>query len=57
MAERVKFYNTSGQTLYLELGKRNNFVEGTPECFDNDFDGHSKLTVIDVYGRCVPNGE
>ena len=57
MAERVKFYNTSGQTLYVELGKRNNFVEGTPECFDNDFDGHAKLTVIDVYGMFFPNGD
>lgn len=57
MAKRVKFHNTSGQTLYVELGEKNNFVDGTPECFDNDWDGHAELAVIDVYGMFFPNGD
>ncbi|MDQ0363000.1 hypothetical protein [Breznakia pachnodae] len=57
MAKVVDFKNTSGQTLYVEVGKPNNLLERTPEIYDNDFDGHAKLALIDVYGMFFPDGD
>lgn len=56
MAKKIEFSNTSGQTLHVELGKQNNLVEGTPDCFNNEFDGYAKLALLDVYGMCFPSG-
>ncbi len=49
MSQRIKFINKSKQMPYLEIGKNINF-EGVPEVFNNDYDGHAKLSVIDAYG-------
>lgn len=57
MANKIEFTNRSGQTLYVELGKQDNFIDGTPECFNNAFDGYAKLALHDVYGMFFPNGD
>lgn len=57
MAKKVEFYNKCGQMLHVEFGERNNFIHGVPECFDNEFDGHAKLALIDIYGMIFPDGD
>lgn len=57
MAKKIEFFNTSGQALYVELGEKCSFVTDTPACFDNAFDGHARLSLIDVYSMLFPNGD
>lgn len=52
MSKTVHFKNTSGQTFYCELGPKTNF-ESMPKAFDNNFDGHARLALIDVYGQFI----
>lgn len=57
MAREIEFNNRSGQALYIEIGKKNNLIDLVPEVFDNDFDGHAKMALIDVYGSIYPGGD
>lgn len=57
MAKKVLFKNRSGQPLYVEVGKNNNLTDLYPRVFDNDFDGHAKLVLFDVYGMLTVVGE
>ena len=57
MAKKVLFQNRSGQPLYVEVGKNNNLTGNAPQVFDNDFDGHAKLVLFDVYGMLTVQGE
>lgn len=59
MAKQIDFKNTSGQAMYITLGKlrEKDLVEVTPEVFDNDFDGHAILSLADVIGMIFPNGD
>ena len=57
MAKKVTFTNTSGQTLHIELGKRDNLVDFYPKAFRNGFDENPKLGLIDVYGSFYRNGD
>jgi hypothetical protein len=57
MPPKIDFTNTSGQALMVELGQINNFINGTPPCFDNGFDGYAQLALLDVYGMFFKNGD
>lgn len=43
--------------INISFGKPNDFVSGTPKCFDNAYDGFAKLSVIDIYGMFFKNGD
>ena len=57
MAKTAVFKNKSEQIFYVEIGKKNNLTDLSPQVFDNDFDGHAKLVLFDVYGTFYPNHE
>jgi len=57
MAKKVLFQNKPGQTIYVEIGKNNNLTGVEPQPFDNDYDGHARLVLFDVYGMFHIQGE
>ena len=57
MASKVTFNNTSGQLMFVEAGKTGMISTGVPEVFDNGFDGHAKLTLLDSYGQFFIKGD
>lgn len=59
MIKKVDYKNTCGQALYAKTGKMSDkdLVEHTPEVFDNEFDGHSIMSLADVIGMIFPGGD
>lgn len=59
MAKQVEFKNTCGQAQHITLGKLSakDLAKGTPEVFDNDFDGHALMSLADIIGMVFPNGD
>lgn len=57
MASNCLFKNRSGQALYVEFGKNDNLTDLQPKIYDNEFDGHARLVLFDVYGSFYPIGE
>lgn len=57
MANSVTFKNTSGQTMFVEAGIRNNLLDLHADAFENEFDGYPELGLLDFYGMIFPNGD
>ena len=50
MAKEILFKNKSSHPVYVEIKGNTNLTGKNPEVFDNDFDGHAQLVLVDVYG-------
>jgi hypothetical protein len=53
MKRKVLFKNHSGHPMYIEFGPQHSEIEERPVIFDNGFDGHAKLALIDIYTSLV----
>ena len=56
---KVEFINHKDQPLYATIKDVNNKDLATkrPEVFDNDYDGHSILSLADIIAMVFPNGD
>lgn len=53
---KVEFKNSPDQVSYVTLGPRTIF-ESVDKAFDNEFDGHAKLALIDIFGEFKVDGK
>ena len=57
MAKRVEFSNKGYHVMYIEKGPVNNLIECTPPQFDNAYDDHAKVVLLDHYGTLFPDAD
>lgn len=57
MAKRINFNNKGYHVLHVENGPINNFIETVPPQFDNAYDDHAKVVLLDSYCMLFPNAK
>jgi hypothetical protein len=57
--KKVEFINHNDEALYANIGtlKAKDLETTKPEVFDNDYDGHSVLSLADIIAMLFPNGD
>lgn len=55
MANRVNFNNSSNYAAYEEIGPVNNLILKIPPQFDNGYDDHAKVVLLDTYCMLWPD--
>ena len=54
MAKTVKFSNEGNHVVYIEKGPISNLIESVPAQFDNAYDDHAKIVLLDHYCMLFP---
>ena len=59
MAKKVYFHNVSSKPFYSYMQDRqpDDLTKESPKVFDNEFDNHAQLYIIDVYGMFYKGGD
>ncbi len=57
MAKKVRFTNEDNHVVYVEKGPQNNLIESVPPQFDNAYDDHAKVVLLDHYCMLFPEAK